>query len=274
MPLDLHALQRHARHLVHVDELLLFLLHQVIQRFGHAHFAAARLLAEKVGQHVLQVDAHLFDAGVGGDFEGRRAVLHFQFHQALVQLAFAQPLAQLFARALHAFAGLGLRRHQQIQQALFGVQLGAVGHFVQPLLAHHVDGDIHQVADHRFHVAAHIAHFGELAGFHFQEGRIGQPRQAPRQFRLADAGGADHEDVLGHHLFGHLRRQFLAADAIAQGDGHGALGLGLADHVLVQLAHDFARSQLVQNRFFIHGLAGKIDHHGYSSSSKITLSFV
>ena len=68
----LHALQRDARHLVHVDELLLFFLHQVIERFGHAHFALARLLAEEAGQHVLEVDAHLFDAGVGGDFERRR----------------------------------------------------------------------------------------------------------------------------------------------------------------------------------------------------------
>ena len=227
----------------------------------------ARLLAEQVGQHVLEVDAHLFDAGVGGDLERRRAVLHFDLHQALVELAVAQALAQLLARALDAFAGLRLRRHQQVEQALFGVHLGAVGHFVQPLFAHHVDGDIHQVADHRFHVAAHVAHFGELAGLHLQERRIRKPRQAPRQFGLADAGGADHEDVLGHHLFGHLRRQFLAADAVAQGDGDGALGVGLPDDVLIQFADDFARRQLVEDRLFIHGLAGKIDHHGYASSS-------
>ena len=175
------------------------------------------------------------------------AVLDFDFHQALVELAFAQPLAQLFAGALDAFAGLRLRRHEQVQQAVLGVQFGAVGHFVQALFAHHVDGDIHQVADHGFHVAAHVAHFGELAGFHLQERRIGQPRQAPRDLRLAHAGGADHEDVLGHHLFGHFGRQFLAADAVAQRDGHGALGVGLPHHVLVELAHDFARSQLVED---------------------------
>ena len=134
------------------------------------------------------------------------AVLHVQLHQALVELALAQPLAQLFARALDALARLRLRRHQQVEQALFGVRLGAVRHFVQPLFAHHVDGDIHQVADHRLHVAAHVAHFGELAGLHLQERRIRQPRQAPRQFRLAHARGADHEDVLRHHLFGHLGR--------------------------------------------------------------------
>ena len=170
--------------------------------------------------------------------------------------------------------GLRLRRHQQVEQALFGVGLGAVGDFIQALLAHHVDGDIHQVANHRLHVAAHVAHFGELAGFHFEERGIGQARQAARQFGFADAGGADHEDVLGHHLLGHLRRQFLPADAVAQRDGHGAFGLGLSHHVLIEFAHDLARGQLVQERLFVHGLAGKIDDHDCSSSSKVTLSLV
>jgi hypothetical protein len=166
------------------------------------------------------------------------AVLDFQFHHALVELAFAQPLAQLFAGALDALGGLRLRRHEQVEQALLGVGFGAVGNFFEALFAHHVDGDIHQVADHGFHVAAHVADLGELGGLHFQKRRIGQPRETSRDLRLADAGGADHEDVLGHHLVGHLRRQFLAADAVAQRDGYGALGVGLPHHVLVQLAHD------------------------------------
>ncbi len=139
---------------------------------------------------------------------------------------------------------------------------GAVGNFVEALFAHHVDGDIHQVADHGFHVAAHVADFGELAGLHFQKRRIGQLRQAARDLGLADARGADHEDVLGHHLLGHFGRQFLAADAVAQRDGHRALGFGLPDDVLIQLAHDFARRQFVEDGLLIHGLAGKIDDHG------------
>ena len=58
----LHALQRDARHLVHVDQLLLFFLHQVLERLGHAHLALARALAEQAGQHVLEIDVHLFHA--------------------------------------------------------------------------------------------------------------------------------------------------------------------------------------------------------------------
>ncbi len=224
--------------------------------------ALAAALAEKIGQHVLEIDAHLFDAAVGGDFERRPALFDFDLDHALVEFAVAQALAQFFASALGGFARFGLRRHQQVEQALFGVGLGALGDFVQPLFAHHVDGDIHQIANHGFDVAADVADFGELAGLHFHERRIGELGQTPRQLRFADAGRADHEDVFGHHLIGHFRRKFLAADAVAQRDGHGALGFVLADDVFVQLAHDLARRQLVENRLGIDGLAGKINHHG------------
>ena len=87
-----------------------------------------------------------------------------------------------------------------------------------------------------FDVAAHIADFGELAGFHFQERRIGELRQPARDLGFADAGGPDHEDVLRHHLFGHLGLELLAADAVAERDGDGAFGVGLADDVLVEFA--------------------------------------
>ena len=217
-------------------------------------------------QHILEVDVHLLDAGGGGDFEGGPALLDVDFHHAVVELAGAQFLAQLFAGAVGAFGGLGLRRHQQIEQALFGVALGALADFVEPLLAHHVDGDLHQIANHGFDVAADVADFGELAGLHLQKRRIGELGQAARQLGFADAGGADHEDVLGHHLVGHLRLQLLAADAVAQRDGDGALGVGLADDVFVELADNFARRQLIQHRRVFGGLRGKIDHHQPSSS--------
>ena len=262
-----HALKRGACHQLHVYQLLLFFLHQVIQRLGHPHFAPPGLGAEQVGQHIFQIDAHLFQAGVGGDLERRRAVFDLQLHQALIQLAFPQALAEFFARALGAFAGVRSRRHQQVQQPVFGIHFRPVGHLVEPFLAHHVDGDVHQVADHRLHVAPHVAHFRELAGFYFQERRVGQARQAPRQLRLAHARGADHENVLGHHFIGHLGRKFLPADAVTQRDRHRALGFRLTHHVFVQFADDLARGQLVQQRLLIHGLPWKIDHHAYSSSS-------
>ena len=85
----------------------------------------------------------------------------------------------------------------------------------------------------------------------FRNGELASLRQAARDLGLADAGRPDHEDVLGHHLVGHLGIELLAADAVAQRDGDGALGVGLADDVLIELANDLARRQLVEQRRFV-----------------------
>jgi hypothetical protein len=59
--------------------------------------------------------------------------------------------------------GAGWRRRQQhVEQALLGVHLGAVFHFFEALFAHHVDGDLDQVADHGLDIAAHVADLGKL----------------------------------------------------------------------------------------------------------------
>ncbi len=144
--------------------------------------------------------------------------------------------------------GGGARREQEVEDALFGVQLGLVGDLVDLLGAHHVHGDLREVADHALHVAADVADLGELRGLDLEEGRVGHAREAARDLGLADAGRADHDDVLGHHVGGHLGRELLAADAVAQRDGDGALGGVLADDVLVELGHDLPRRHLVELR--------------------------
>ena len=65
-------------------------------------------------------------------------------------------------------------------------------------------------------------------------------RQPSGDLRLADAGRADHENVLGQNLLAHLAVELLAAPAIAQGNGHGALRVALADDVAVELGDDLA----------------------------------
>ena len=60
--------------------------------------------AEDVGQHVLEVHLHVLKVLVADDAELRRAAFaHIELHLALVELALAELLAQLFARALVAF---------------------------------------------------------------------------------------------------------------------------------------------------------------------------
>ena len=195
---------------------------------------------------------------------GEVALAHIDLHHALVQLALAELLAQLLARALMRFCPAPREPFNHlppsppsavsaadaeaaaVEQPLFGVQLGLVFHFFQLLFAHHVDGDLHQVADHRLHIAAHIADFGELRGLHFQKRRVGQLGQPARNLRFAHARRPDHDDVLGHDLFGEIGRQLLPAHAVAQRNGHGALGGLLADDVLVQLGDNLARRQFIE----------------------------
>ena len=144
-------------------------------------------------------------------------------------------------------------RQQKVEQALLGIQLGLVCNVFQLLFAHHVDGDFDQIADHGFDIAADVADFGELRGFDLEEGRVGQLGQAARDLSFAHAGGADHDDVLGHDLVGQLGRELLAAHAVAQRDGDGALGVLLSDNVLVEFGDDFARGQFVQRDLFFFG---------------------
>ena len=102
------------------------------------------------------------------------------------------------------------RRQQHVQHAVLGGIHRPVAHAAHGRLAAVLDGDLDQVAHDGIHVAADIADLGELRRLDLDEGRVGEPRQTTRDLRLADAGGADHEDVLrrdlGAQRLGHLRR--------------------------------------------------------------------
>ena len=152
-------------------------------------------------------------------------------------------------------AGGGEGGSSKIEHALFGGLFGAVGNFVELFFAHHVDGSFDQIAHHGFDVAADVADFGVFRGFHFDERAARQPRKATGDFGLADAGWADHQNILGKNIFGDLRRKLLAADAIAQSDGDGALRRVLPDDVLVELRDDLARRHVVERgkKFFFLG---------------------
>ena len=293
----LHAVDRDARHLIHIDQAVFFFLDQIVEGLGNRHLALLFLLAEHAGKHVLHVDVHFLDALIGDDFKrGHGALAHFHFHQALIELSFAELRAQLVARALGLLAALRFgawrvvgrararRGQQQIQQPLFGGLLGALGHFIELFFAHHVDGRLHEIAHHRFHVAAHVSHFGILRRFDLHERASRQPRQPPRDFRFAHAGGPDHQDILRQNVFGEFGLQFLPPHAVAQRDGHGFLRGVLPDDVFVELDDDFARRQLVErrNRLRLSGrlVSGQVNHHVFllvflaHSSSMLKLEFV
>ena len=106
------------------------------------------------------------------------------------------------------------------------------------------DGDLDQVAHDLLDVAADIADLGELGGFDLEERRAGEPRQAARNLGLADAGRADHQDVLRQHFLAQFVVELQPPPAVAQRDGDGALGVGLADDEAVEFGNDFARGEV------------------------------
>src|SRR5581483_12516668 len=253
--------------LVHVDEALLFFLDQVLEGLIDLHLPLLAALAEDVGQHVLDVDVHFFDALVRDDFErGEIALADFDFDHALIELAFAQLLAEFFAGARLRDGNFGRaleydtastgrlrrfrrgRREKEVEQALLGVEFGFVGDIFELLFPDHVDGDLDQIADHGFDVAADVADLGKLRGFDLEKGGIGELGEAAGDFGFAHAGGPDHDDVLGHHLALQAFVEMLPAPAIANGHGHGPLGLVLPDDVLIEFRDDLPR------RHFAHGL--------------------
>ena len=154
----------------------------------------------------------------------------------LLELAVAQHAAELAARV-----GRGAFADQGGDQAFLGGQLRLRLHLLARGLAQHGDAGLHQVAGDALDVAPDIADLGELGRLHLQERRLRQPRQPARDLGLADAGGADHQDVLRHHLLAHRLRQLLPAPAVAQRDGDRALGVVLADDEAVELRYDLAR---------------------------------
>ena len=67
--------------------------------------------------------------------------------------------------------------------------------------------------------------------------------------------------------------QFLAAHAVAQRDGDGALGLVLAYDVFVEFANNLARGKFVQRDVFFFGGCGKINcHNSVTQFSVVGLS--
>jgi len=230
-----------------VDQARGFFVADQLEGFLDLQLAALLLALAHVGEEVLQLVGHLLHPGRCHDFHAGRAFGDLDVDFLVIQLAFAQALAEQLAGVgiarLHWLLGEAhrtCRRQQGVENAFLGGVLGAVAHLVHLLFAQHFQGCIGQVADDRLDVAADIADLGELGRFHFQEWRIGQLGQAAGDLGLADTGRADHQDVLRGDFLAQLGRQLHAPPAVAQGDGHGALGVVLADDVAVEFVDDLA----------------------------------
>ncbi len=241
--------QRVVLELFFVDELRRFFVAQQNQRVFDFDFAVAGAAAGQILEQALELIGHFFHAGRRHDLNAETGSGQFHFDFAIVQLAFAQAFAQLLARCrlfLVILLVVGLETkaagawQKRIQHPFLGGVFGAMPHFAHRRFAVHFDGHVDQVADNGFHVAADISDFGEFGRLDFDERRIRQARQTPRDFGFADAGGTDHENVLGGDFVAQAFIHLHAPPAVAQGNGHGAFGRVLADDVLVQFLDDFS----------------------------------
>jgi hypothetical protein len=191
--------------LVLVDQLAGLFVDQQLHGLADLHAAQLAAAGAEVAQHALELLGHFLHAGRAHDLHGGRGLRQLQLDLLVVQLAFAQLLAEVLARgavAARRCAAVGVAggRDQHVEDAVLGQVLGARAVRLHGLLALLLDGHLGQVADDGIDVLADVAHLGELGGLDLDERRVRQPRQAARDLGLADAGGADHQDVLGRDL--------------------------------------------------------------------------
>ena len=144
--------------------------------------------------------------------------------------------------------GAGSGPDERIQHAVLGGELGARLHVLALALAYLRDCDLDEIADDLLDVAADIADLGEFGGLDLDERRGGELCQPSRDLGLADAGRTDHQDIFRQHLFAQAAGELQPSPAVAQRDGHRALGIGLADDETVEFGNDFA------GREVCHGL--------------------
>jgi hypothetical protein len=125
---------------------------------------------------------------------------------------------------------------------------GALGHFVQFFLAHHVDGGLDQIAHHGFHVAADVADFGVFRGFHLDERAAGQAREAPRDFRFPTPVGPIIRIFFGRTSSAISGVSFWRRTRLRNATATARFAAACPDDVFVQLDDNFSRSQLVKRR--------------------------
>ena len=239
--------------LVVVEELRRFFVGQRLHRVGDGHLAQLAPRAAHLLEHALELARELLHARRRHDLHLRRQQRHLDLDLLVVEPALAQHLAEFLPRRrvgrLHVVEiHLARRRQQHVEDALLGRVGGAVAHLARFRLARLLDRRFGQIADDRVDVAPDVAHLGELGRLDLDERRVGEPREAARDFRLADAGRADHQDVLRRDLLPQRLGHLLAPPAVAQRDRDGALRVVLPDDVLVELGDDFLGGHLRHGR--------------------------
>src|SRR6516165_4134856 len=223
--------------LVGIEQLVGFLVNKDVVGIRYCDAPCFGSAAAEFAENIANRDCAHLRSRHARNVEQRQAAaagLHFDLDFLVVKLGGPQFLAKCF------FGGNArIGADQSVKHAIFSGLLRARVHILAFLFTRQGDSHFDQVAYDLFDVAADITHLGEFGRFNFQERRAGKFREASRNFGLADAGWADHQNVLRQHFFAQPLVKLQAAPAIAQRDRDRALGVGLPDDETVELGDDF-----------------------------------
>ena len=219
--------------LVVVDELGgLFVDQELAAPRRSCSLRALLLAAADAGEHALQLLGHFFHAGRAHDLERRLRPRRPRSRSPCRRAAPSRRRLRITWRAVLSADGVGAEA--EVAARAGGTRMSRMRSSAASsararwrciaALALLLDGHVDQVADDRVDVLADVADLGELGRLDLDERRVGEPRQAARDLGLADAGRADHQDVLRRDLAAHRLVDLLAAPAVAQRDRDRALG--------------------------------------------------
>ena len=143
-------------------------------------------------EHGLQLLLHLLHARRRHDLHAHRQRAQLDLDLALVELPFAQHLAEFLPRLRIArLRGLDRSRSPSLRGCgssasstrSSAASCGALAHLLDLLLARHLHGDVRQLLDDGVDVAAHVADFGELGGLDFHERRVARASRGAARSR-------------------------------------------------------------------------------------------
>ncbi len=117
--------------------------------------------------------------------------LHLNLDLLVVEFAGAEFFSERFLGR-----GAGIGAHERIEHAVFGSLLGFRLDVLAFPFAHLRNGNLDQVSHDLLDVASDIADLGEFRCFHLEERCARKLGETAGDFGLADAGRADHQNVL------------------------------------------------------------------------------
>ena len=191
-----------------VEQLVGFFGDQRIVRVRHCHAPRLRLAAERLAQHVAEIDHADLRAGHAGNFEhglpppASRISISISLSSSSPARSLLRKLSRVVLLVLPPVSASSMRSSARAS--------ACASHIAAPALAHLRDADFDQIAHDLLHVAADIADFREFRRFDFEERRLRELGETPRNLRLADARRPDHQDVLRQHFFAQFGRRAAA----------------------------------------------------------------